>query len=455
MLKKTRTSKSRRLIQYKTIGLIGLTLLVSPIVHAIDLQGYKFTDSYRYSYLDDSSQEQFQKPLIFTTSFAHIKTPLYVTDARFNNFIAEVIRSYDLLTLGASIRLSPNFIFSLETAVIKTKLKNDSETHFGDTHLKGKIRLLSDSEQSLSLLPEIILPTGSQYSYTTRAAVSLAFKLAYEYHKGPFHLLANAGYAHSPDNKYSIINYRNLLLTEFGLSYDLNTTWNINLELNRGFTLSSDYRQDEGDYYLTMKNKTTNDLATYFGAGVAGFSSIDRKNWSVFAGLKFNFGENKSEVQKVESNIPNVLPEIKLTNTTQILETPKTIKSEIKSAADEKRIYGKVFALENIYFDNGKTNIKDGEQLKIDQLVTKIAKHIKSINHIVIEGYASKTGNSKNNQTLSLKRATEVQMALINSGIKEEITSIVAYGDRALKQDRDENKNRKVQFRIYLLKERK
>jgi outer membrane protein OmpA-like peptidoglycan-associated protein len=282
----------------------------------------------------------------------------------------------------------------------------------------------------------------------------MALKLAYEYNSGPFHLLANAGYSHSPDNKYSIINYRNLLLTELGLSYDLSTDWNINLELNRHFTLSTDHRQDEGDYYITMKNKTTDDLSTYFGAGIAGFSSIDRKNWTAFAGLKYNFGEEAQQTSKTISPVQEA-PVKKSAPIQQVVETPVTPKPEIKSAADEKRIYGEAFASENIYFDNGKTNIKDSEQLKIDQLVTKLSKHIKSINHIVVEGYASKTGNSKNNQILSLKRAREVQAALVSSGIKEDLTSIVAYGDRALKQDSDENKNRKVQFRIYLLKARK
>lgn len=414
--------------------------------YAIDLQGYKFTDAYRYSFLDDTGFESFERPFVLNASFAHIKTPLFITDSRVTNYVEEVIKRYDLLTFGGSYRFSNYLSLGVETSFLKTKLKSTSESHFGDTHLKGKVLILKDQDQALALIPEFILPTGSQESFTTKKALSAAIRFSYEKHVERFHLLASLGLAHSPENTFSIINYRNLLLSELGLSYDLTAKWNVNLELNRNFTLASDYRQDEGDYYLTLKNKTTEDLSLYAGAGIAGFNSIDRKNWTAFVGLKCNFGD----AQKAPIAPPVVPAPVKVA--TKPAPAPAPIIQIIQSASEEKKLFGSVAAFENIFFDNAKTNIKNSELLKIDTLITKISKHHGNVKHIVIEGYASKTGKAAKNQTLSLKRAQEVQKALINAGIAESLTSIVAYGDRSLKPDKEEAKNRKVQFRLYLQK---
>jgi len=67
---------------------------------------------------------------------------------------------------------------------------------------------------------------------------------------------------------------------------------------------------------------------------------------------------------------------------------------------------------------------------------------------VVIEGFASKRGNTAANEVLSQNRTREVMNVLKAEGIPEEKMSLVSYGDQAI-QDKEEWKNRKVQFRIY------
>jgi outer membrane protein OmpA-like peptidoglycan-associated protein len=421
--------------------------------NALDLQGYKFTDSYRYSSLEDTGFEHFGGPSVIHTSIAHIKTPLFVTDPQFGRIYEEVISRYDLVSLGTSYRFSDTLTLGIESSFLNTQLSDHSESHSGDTHLKAKILLLKDNSQAFSFLPELTLPTGSQSSFTTKKELSGSFKIAYEKHAGDIHFLGSVGFAHSPENSYSVINYRNLILSELGLSYDMNKNWNINLEVNRNFTTESDYRQDEGDYYLTLKHMASQNTSIYGGAGVSGFSEIARKNWSIFVGLKFDFGEiQNTPVAKIEKPVEKVIEKTVVVKEVSPPTAPVKERTMIiiKSMAEEKKLFGTVFAKENILFANAKANIENAERLKIDSLVAKFSKHKHLIKHIVIEGYASKVGPSTLNQTLSLKRAQGVQKALIESGIDESLTSIVAYGDRELNPNKIIEKNRKVQFRIYV-----
>jgi outer membrane protein OmpA-like peptidoglycan-associated protein len=448
-------SKNNKQIRFYGMSLIILGLsLFSSLVFAIDLKGYKFTDSFRYSFLDDAGMEKFRGPLVLTTSFSHVKSPLYVTDTRFNNFVREVISRYKILTLGGSYRFNERFSLGIETGLIYAKMaQGNSETHISDSVLKAKLRLLSDKESTLTFVPELTLPSGSQESYTTKKDLSIGGRAVYESMISNLHFLGSVGFLHSPKNKFSIIDYRNQLLTELGLSYDLNDFWNMNLEMNRYFTLASDYRQDEGDYYLTLKNKTNKSFSTYGGLGIAGLSELDRKNWTAFIGLKFNFGSE--DVPVVVKHQPIEKAKVVEKIVEKAAEKIPPVPLKITSAKEEKKLLGDVFAFENIYFDNAKANIKSEEQKKIDEFVTKIAANKEKIKHIVIEGYASKVGNPKLNQKLSKSRAENVQKALADRGMVIELTSIVAYGDRAKNQDKDLNKNRKVQFRLYLNKDSK
>lgn len=424
---------------FTVLAMIGL----SSHAYALNLQGYKFSDSYRYSFLEDTGLENFKGPLLLTTSFSHISTPLFITDERVRVFRGELIKSYDLLTLGGAYRITPEFSLSLDTAFIKAKVNSSNVSGLGDTVLKAKFTLLKDSSSAFSLNPNLNFATGKNANFTTSKSIGIALRAVYEKNWDNVHILGSLGFSHAEDNKYSIINYRNLLLSELGVSLDLNEFWNLNFEINRNFTLATDYRQDEGDFYITLKNKTFANASTYFGSGVAGVDKIDRKNWSVFAGIKMNFPGDSP-------------PSSVFTDTRK--ETPKKInKSEseevktiaIKTKSDEKNL-GKVFALENIYFLNNKANINSLEMAKINKLFVTLIENRKNIKHIVVEGFASRVGDPVKNQLLSQKRAEEVRSILIERGISQEMISIVAFGDQSKKQFVDVNKNRRVQFRVYL-----
>ncbi len=416
----------------KKILILATLSIITTQALAINLQSYKFTDSYRYSVLDDSLLEKFSGKYVLTASLNHIHTPVTITNSNYNSKDGTLLKSMNMLTLGYSYYFSNSFSLGLESQVVRTNTEEDSSYFMGDTILKGKYRFFSNEDYSFSLNSQIFIPTGATNSFSEVERISGALSVVGETHLSKrWHLLASAGYFSGRNNEYDIIDYRDLILAQLGISFDINDKWNINGETYRNFNMSREYGQDEGTYFLTAKNKTTNSLSTYFGVGAAGASELDRDNYTLFAGIKFSEAEEKPAPKQVVAPTP-VKKE----------EPVKVVKRD-----DEKKL-GVLHQVTHIYFANNSADISAEQKKKVD-LVLEAYKLNPDINHIVIEGYASKTGTAKRNQVLSEERAKKVKDYLEANGIPAPKLSIVAYGDAALKQYPTEAENRRVEFRIY------
>lgn len=267
-----------------------LSIFIFPVsTYGINLQGFKFSDSYRYSFLEDAGLEEFSRPLTFYTSGAFINKPLYLTDSSSSTFRQDIIKNYSLLYFGFSYRIDENFKLGLESSIIRTKVFDKTKNNFGETKIKVKMLLMNQNDSKLSLTTSLHLPSGHQETFTSSGSIGGSFMATYEKKMRLLNVLAGIGYYHSDKNKFSIINYRNLALIEFGLSYDINSFWNFNAEINRNFTLATDKNQDAGSYYLSLKHKTMENLNTYLGTGISGFDNLGKNSWSIFSGIKSDF----------------------------------------------------------------------------------------------------------------------------------------------------------------------
>lgn len=413
-------------MKYLSALLIALT---TQQAMALNLQGYRFSDSYRYSILDDSYKEKFKGKYVFTGSLGYINSPLYLSDKDVTLIDREIINHQYVLTAGASYYINSDWSVGLDLNAIHNEVVDESYTSLADTVIKAKWNLYRSSLFSFALNPKLYLPTGKTDNFSTINSLGASLAGIGEMAYKQWHFLGSLGFFHGGNNKFSVIDYRNLVLLQLGVSYDLNAAWNINAETVRNFTTGRDYRQDEGDYYLTFKNKTHHNFSTFFGAGVAGVDKIDRNNYSVFAGVKIYNGE-----EKLKAVIPQPAP-------------APVKKPVIKNRDDEKKL-GAVTKMDDIYFPNGASTLLPIEKVKLDEVLALYSSNKGSIRHIVIEGYASKVGNKALNLRLSQERAGKVKTYLMDGGIPGETLSVVAYGD-STPQDQAEWKNRKVQFRVY------
>lgn len=407
---------------------------VTTSAFAINLQSYRFTDSYRYSILDDSLAERFSGKYVLTTSLAHIHSPLLITNGTYSTVADDVVKHSDYLTVGFSYYFSDSFTLGFETMGLVNKEDNDHYSFFiGDTIVKSKINFFRQAGFSFSVNPQLFLPTGNPNGFAGVKELAAGVSVVGEKQISKLHLLASAGYFSGNENQFDVIDYRDLILTQIGVSYDINQDWNANIEAYRNFVTDDKTNQDEGTYAITAKNKTTESISTYFGAGVAGFSDLDRDNYTIFAGLKYS---------EPAAKIPEPKPEI--------IEAPREVKeapAKITKRDDEKNL-GVLDKITHVYFQNNSSELFKDEAARLDMLLVAY-KANPDIKHIVIEGYASKRGTHTRNLVLSEERAVAVKEYLYQRGIPAEKLSVVAYGDAGLKQYPLEGQNRRVEFRVY------
>ena len=111
----------------------------------------------------------------------------------------------------------------------------------------------------------------------------------------------------------------------------------------------------------------------------------------------------------------------------------------------------KIEILERIYFDTGKSSIKERSYNILDQIAS-VLKANPQITKVRIEGHTDSRGDADYNKQLSQDRADAVREYLIESGIDETRLASKGYGEEQPIADNDtatgREKNRRVEFRI-------
>lgn len=266
----------------------GLLLVGATNAFALNLQGYRFSDSYRYSLLHDSMKENFKGDYVISASTAYVKNPLYLSDSKASRRFSNIISYHHIGTLGYSHFITPTFSLGLDVNYIRNEVAGKEFSGLADTIVKGRWNVYQKSNYSFGINAQLYIPTGKEKAFTTTDSVGGAFNLVNEFTSQKWHFLVSGGYSNAKKNRYEIIDYRGLLLTQVGVSYDATETMNINLEAVNTYSTTDEHLQDEGDYYLTFKNKIKDSVSLYYGAGIAGFDKVNRDNYTFFLGAKIS-----------------------------------------------------------------------------------------------------------------------------------------------------------------------
>ncbi len=384
-----------------------LLLLFSQNALALNLQGYRFTDSYRYAILDDGLKEKFDGRYVFTTSISHTNSPFYYSDRNLNDLKREIIDYNNILTAGFSYYLSDKISVGVDLNAVHNEVAGESYTTMADSVIKSRIALMKGETYSFSLNPQVFIPTGSGDNFTTMGSVSGGLSVVGEKSFNRFHLLASVGGFSSKNNRFAEVDHRQLLLSQLGLSYDLNDKWNVNAETYRNFPLVNDKLQDHGQYLLSAKHKTHKNFSTYFGGGASGVEEVQRNTYLLFVGLKFH-----------ESAAP-VVAAISTAQAAPMREAP------------------------TVYFDHNSSSLNQEQEEMLNSLVGRFS----NARQISIEGYASKPGSIPYNQALSERRASAVKNYFAKQGVAEEKMTTFGFGE-VFEQDPLESNNRRVKFVI-------
>lgn len=117
------------------LSLITLTLLISPAAFALNLQGYHFSDSYRYSLLDDSLMEKFDGRYVVTASYGNVQSPFYYSDSNLNDLKERIIDYNQVLNAGFSYYLNKNVFFGIDVNAINNKVFGENYITMGNSPL--------------------------------------------------------------------------------------------------------------------------------------------------------------------------------------------------------------------------------------------------------------------------------------------------------------------------------
>ncbi len=455
----------RRIINAVLVVLVSL-ITFSPVAkseESINLQGYYFSDAFKYAILDDSGLMRFAGNFVFTTSVAYINTPLVVSDPASQNKLTDYLESFWIGTLGATWYASDIFSFGVDLNYIATNYsdtqptgygyedkRGDSVRGLGDLTLRAKVRLYRNvaKKVGIAFVPRIDLDTGKPAGFTTDESARLAGYIIIEKFWNSLSLLGSLGYSTSSSAVYRDIDYREMMPIGVGASWRLDNTWNINFEAARFIALNGGSKQDAGDYYLTLKGKIFKYASFYTGAGIAGTNDVDQDNWTLLAGLKFHADPLKPQPQQPAPVEPTPTPEPYIAPEPVRLPPPEPTPPVIVKR-DQEKLLGKLLIMDRVYFANGSSQITAKEAKKLDKVVDTLIQGENSLNKVIIEGYASKVGPPKLNKKLSRDRGQNVLNYLKRKGVNPSILQVVFYGDDYLNEEPEHWMNRRVEFRVY------
>jgi outer membrane protein OmpA-like peptidoglycan-associated protein len=115
------------------------------------------------------------------------------------------------------------------------------------------------------------------------------------------------------------------------------------------------------------------------------------------------------EIIKLNQNQPVASPAPKPTVIEKIVQVPTVSTTKtLQELVNE-------FGISNVYFDNGKTNIKSEFNNRLNRAASLMNQNPEIV--VVLKGYADKSGNPELNFKLSKKRAEAVKTYLINKGV--------------------------------------
>ena len=382
-----------------------LLLLLTQSALALNLQGYKFSDSYRYSLLDDSLHENFDGKYIATASYGFVHSPFYYSDTYLHDMRKEIIDSNNILTVGGSYFLNDRVSLGVDLNAVHNTVFNDTRTTLADTVLKSRINLKRTEDFSFSINPQVIIPTGQTENFTTMNSVGGALSAVAEKSFNKLHLLASVGALSAKNNYYADVDHRQLLLSQLGISYDVSDKMNVNLEAYRNFPLVNDTLQDDGKYFLTAKHKTGKRFSTYFGAGVTALNEVQRNSYSGFFGIKFH--EPVAAADAVSTG----------------------------AAAPVRANF------ESVYFEHNRANLKEEELSKLENYV----EGLKGMT-VTVEGHASRPGTDAYNMKLSERRANFVKKYLVEKGVEPDSLTVEAFGES--QATGNDNEDRRVKLNI-------
>ena len=428
--------------------LISALLAFSLQAFALEVEYFNFTNSKTYALTDDALLENSvvdnNYPWMLTAAYNYVKTPLTIKDE--DERTADIIKSLHGLHLGGGYRLTKSLFIGAKTYAAKLAGEDDG-VYMGDTAAELKWRFWQGESSAIAVIPTIYLPTGTSDFTTNNGKVGESLALVFEHNMKWIQFSLVGGFVNRPgatlgnSDDYTGLNYKQAIYTAIGAILPLTDAWALNVETYRYNNLKGN--QHPNEFYFGARNQTTSSVSTFLGLSLGGFVDETSNDYRLSAGIKYTPFEEKEKPAPAPQVVQPVKP--------RPAPVAKKITRE-EGLQLEKDLYGKLVAMETIYFGNGSSKVDPQSRSLVRKFrdeTSKISKQEKAKYTIVVEGFASKTGNPVSNMKLSQARIAETEAQLKSLGINPKVIKEVAYGDSAADMTISEALNRKVMLRLY------
>jgi outer membrane protein OmpA-like peptidoglycan-associated protein len=127
----------------------------------------------------------------------------------------------------------------------------------------------------------------------------------------------------------------------------------------------------------------------------------------------------------------------------------KSLEQELSDLKAKQTERGTVVTLGDVLFDTGKATLKPGAYTTIDRLAEVLNKDPKR--HVIIEGHTDSVGSEDYNQSLSERRASAVQAALLERGVASEQIRALGKGESTPVASNDDSGGRQQNRRVEMI----
>lgn len=314
--------------------IILLTSLISFNARAIDLESkIKNTDKGLFETIPDNQTLEKGK-MNSSVSFYYTSKPLIEVDQNKNEkiLIGNLLTTEFASIYGLSNKFEVGLLIPFQKTINVSSSVGQDSFSTGDLYLEAKYNLF----EGLALVPNLILPTGSESSFTGTKSGGYGIRTVGSLERINFPLFFSLGIIKTPNSTYKTIDHSKRLQFGFGSMTQLSNSLILSAEIY-GDKTENNFPIETIAHVTYLKNN----YSIRFGIG-SGFLSNDSSNeYKVLGSFVYSFDfNNKKETSKIdpeiEKNTQEILDKLNKVETLREEEIqPKKTKETIKKEEEE------------------------------------------------------------------------------------------------------------------------
>lgn len=316
-----KTLNAKKILTLSLISAQALGALAQgAFAQALNVQSMSSTTNTTYVLTEDALMDISAKSgmakkgqLFMSAQYNFLNKPLVEMNDNRTEQVGTVINNLNTLDLGVGIAATD--FLQLGVVLPLNIIQHNSQGNVfaaGDSKLQAKWRLLDGHERKnligISLINELILPTGDKSLYLSQDSVGAGLKLAFERDFGPLKASANVGYRYSSNAVFYDIDYRHQVPLSLGIFAPIDNKWGLNFEGTTALSFSK--YNNPGELYAGARFQASKDANLFAGASIGALDSNAAGNFRVVVGLKFSPAPKEEPVMAVAPVAP-VAPIVK------------------------------------------------------------------------------------------------------------------------------------------------